>query len=189
MCCGPKKVLQQYESVSGQMINTTKSAITFSKKTPLEIRDRVKASLGITKEGGVGKYLGLPEHFGRRKKDMFTSIVDQIRQKAASWSSKQLSAAGKLVLLKSILAAKPSFSMTCFKLPKSLTKRIQSALTRFWWDANPEKKKMWTPLACNVVYMRKAFVMSSLTMKWRKRHGRDLRYLCLNQVSHPTLCY
>ncbi|XP_048615525.1 uncharacterized mitochondrial protein AtMg00310-like [Brassica napus] len=56
-----------------------------------------------------------------------------------------------MVILKSALAATPSHSMMCFKLPKSLTKRIQSAQTRFWWDANPEKKKMcwisWDKLA------------------------------------------
>ena len=137
-----KEILRKYESVSGQMINTNKSAITFSKKTPLETRDRVKASLGISKEGGVGKYLGLPEYFGRRKKDMFTSIVDRVQQKAASWRAKHLSAAGKLVMLKSVLSAVPSHSMTCFKLPKSLTNRIRSALTRYWWDSNPDTKKI-----------------------------------------------
>lgn len=108
----------------------------------MEIRNRVKDDLDIMKEGGVGKYLGLPENFERKKKDMIISIVDQIRQKAASWSTRQLSSGGKLVLLQSVLSAVPSYPMMCFKLPKSLTKRIKSSLTRFWWDDNPEKKKM-----------------------------------------------
>ena len=82
-----KDILIKYETASGQTISPLKSSITFSKKTPMEVKIRVQASLGITKEGGVGKYLGLPEHFGRRKKDLFTSIVDSIRQRAASWSS------------------------------------------------------------------------------------------------------
>lgn len=89
-----KEVLTKYEAASGQMINTAKSSITFSNKTPIDIRERVKASLGISKEGRVGKYLGLPEHFGRRKKNLFTSIVDRIHQKAASMSTRQLSAGG-----------------------------------------------------------------------------------------------
>jgi len=45
-------------------------------------------------------------------------------------------------MLKSVLAAIPTYTMTYFQLPNSLHKRIQSALTRFWWDANSEKKKM-----------------------------------------------
>lgn len=73
-------ILQKYEAASGQTINTNKSSITFSAKTTQETRARAKIFLGIANEGGVGKYLGLPEHFGRRKKDLFTSIVDRIRQ-------------------------------------------------------------------------------------------------------------
>ncbi|XP_013650648.1 uncharacterized protein LOC106355208 [Brassica napus] len=32
--------------------------------------------------------------------------------------------------------------MTCFELPVSLCKRIQSAITRFWWDDSSAKKNM-----------------------------------------------
>ncbi|CAA7044436.1 unnamed protein product [Microthlaspi erraticum] len=53
-------------------------------------------------------------------------------------------------MLKSVLAAMPTYTMTCFKLPGSLTKRIQSALTRFWWDGSDEQRKTswiaWTKL-------------------------------------------
>ncbi|XP_013616804.1 PREDICTED: uncharacterized mitochondrial protein AtMg00310-like [Brassica oleracea var. oleracea] len=47
-----------------------------------------------------------------------------------------------MVMLQSVLSRIPSFSMTCFKLPVSLCNRIQSALTRFWWDDKSGKKKM-----------------------------------------------
>ncbi|KAL0885155.1 hypothetical protein Bca101_009137 [Brassica carinata] len=141
-CSTLLQILHQYKISSGQLINKAKSSISFSAKTLQAIRQRVKLHLGIEKEGGAGKYLGLPEHFGRRKKDLFTGIVDRIRVKAASWSSRHLSSAGKLVMLKSVLTAIPSHSMTCFLLPRSLCDRIQSALTRFWWDASPDQKKM-----------------------------------------------
>ena len=130
-CSSLMKILHQYKTSSGQLINTAKSSISFSAKTPQVIRERVKSHLGIAQEGGVGKYLGLPEHFGRRKKDLFTSIVGQIKLKAAGWASRQLSSAGKLVMLKAVLTAKPSFAMSCFQLPVSLCSRIQSAFTRF----------------------------------------------------------
>lgn len=119
-----------------------KSSITFSGKTESATRTRVKQQLGITREGGSRKYLGLLELFGRKKRDLFTSIVDRITHRAASWTTKRLSAAVKLVMLKSVLTATPSYSMSCFLLPMRLTKRIQSALLRFWWDSNPEKKGM-----------------------------------------------
>ena len=40
-------ILQQYEQASGQFINPQMSAVTFSAKTSLETKDRVKLLLGI----------------------------------------------------------------------------------------------------------------------------------------------
>lgn len=142
-CSTLHKILLDYEQASGQQINKNKSSVTFSGKTPAAMKDNAKSILGISKEGGLGKYLDLPEHFGRRKKDLFTSIVDRIRQKAASWSTRFLSRAGKLTMLKSVLSAIPTYTMSCFMIHVSLSKRIQSVLTRFWWDDTSGKKKMY----------------------------------------------
>lgn len=61
----------------------------------------MKVTLGIEKEVGMEKYLGLPELFGRKKKDLFTAVVDRTKKKAASWSSKFLSCARKMIMIKS----------------------------------------------------------------------------------------
>lgn len=102
-CLKLKAILQKYEDASGQKINHQKSSITFSSKTSQETKDKVKIALNIHKEGGQGEYLGLPDLFGRKKKDLFSMIVDRIKQRALSWSSRFLSSAGKLTLLKSVL--------------------------------------------------------------------------------------
>ena len=141
-CAKLKDILWEYEQASGQKINKEKSAITFSSRTSAETIENVKSLMGISKEGGNGKYLGLPEHFGRRKKDLFTAIVDRIRQRASSLLTRFLSRAGKLTMLKSVLTSIPTFSMSCFELPVSLCKRIQSVFTRFWWDNPNGKRKM-----------------------------------------------
>lgn len=132
-------------------INNNKSSITFSSKTPITIKDSMKQILDIQKEGGPGKYLGLPEHFGRRKNDLFTSVVDRIKQRAASWSTCHISKAWKMTRVKSVITAVPTYYMSCFLIHVDLCKHIQSALTRFWWDGNDEKKKLcyvsWTDLS------------------------------------------
>lgn len=137
-----QRILQRYEAASGQLINPEKSAITFSRWTPASLKQTIRDTLSIQKEGGTGKYVGLPELFGRKKRDLFTSIVDRIQQKAKSWSNRHLSSAGKMTMLRSVLSPIPSYSMTCFKLFVSLYKRIQSALTRFWWDDRDRNRKM-----------------------------------------------
>ena len=91
-------------------------AITFSRKAPGLLKQTVKNDLQISKEGGVGKYLSLPEHFERRKKDLFASIVDRIKQKAMEWTTILMSTSGKEVMLKTVLSAIPGHSMICCKL-------------------------------------------------------------------------
>lgn len=120
------QILSEYGKASGQKINQAKSSITFSSKSPTEVKAAAQQILGITKVGGLGKYLALPEHFGKRKRDLFTSIVDRIRQRSLSWSTRFLSKAGKLTLLKAVLAAIPTYTMSCFQIPVNLCKRIQS---------------------------------------------------------------
>lgn len=96
----------------------------------------MKDELKINNEGVIGKYLGLPEHLGR-KNDTFFRIVDMIKQQAHSWTSRYLSGAGKMILLKAVIETMPTYAMSCFKFPISLCQQIQSVLTRFWWDVKP----------------------------------------------------
>lgn len=100
-------ILQQYESLSAHKINILKSSITFLAKNPPEGKARVKQALAVEAEGGIGKYLVLPENFGRKKRDIFAAIVDRIRHKAFSWTSRFLSRARKQVLLKAVLSYMP----------------------------------------------------------------------------------
>ena len=54
-------------------------------------------------------------------------------------------------MLNSVLSAVLTYSMSCFELPVGLCNQIQSALTRFCWDNDPDVKKLswisWDSLA------------------------------------------
>lgn len=65
-----------------------------------------------------------------------------MHQRSIGWSTQFLSTAGKATMLQSVLSAVPTYPMTCFLLPVSLCKRIQSELTRFWWDAKAGERKI-----------------------------------------------
>ena len=45
-------------------------------------------------------------------------------------------------MIQAVLSPIPSFAMTCFELPVSLCKRIQSVLTTFWWDSKDGVRKI-----------------------------------------------
>lgn len=75
-----KHIFNTYEAISGQSINLNKSSITFGSKVRTEVKTRMRNVLGIHNEGGIGKYLGLPEQFGSKKSEMFEYIVDKVKQ-------------------------------------------------------------------------------------------------------------
>lgn len=112
-----KQILSMYEAVSGQSVNLGKSSITFGNKVSEDVKRRMRNLLGIHNEGGHGKYLGLPEQFGRKKSDMFRYIIDKVKAAAQGWNKKFLSHGGKEILLKAVALAMPIYSMNVFRLP------------------------------------------------------------------------
>ncbi|XP_019086594.1 PREDICTED: uncharacterized protein LOC109127001 [Camelina sativa] len=112
-------ILKAYGKATGQEINPAKSAITFGSKVPETVKLEIHGTLGIKNEGGVGKYLRLPECFSGSKVDMLSYIKDRLNSKVLSWHSKTLSMGGKEVMIKSVALAMLVFAMLCFKLSKS----------------------------------------------------------------------
>ena len=49
---------------------------------------------------------------------------------------------GKEILLRTIIQAIPVFAMSVFKLPKSLCKEMNDAMSAFWWGDSDDKKRM-----------------------------------------------
>lgn len=69
-----KKTLQQYEDISGQAVNLNKSAITFGSRVTDRVKTQMRRILGIHNDGGGGKYLGVPEQFGSKKKKKLSNM-------------------------------------------------------------------------------------------------------------------
>ena len=83
-----KNILQQYEDISGQKINTDKSSIFFSPNTSQEAKDEILTNLGPMQDTRHTRYLGLPSFIGRSKKQVFATLMERIGQKLAGWKGK-----------------------------------------------------------------------------------------------------
>ncbi|XP_012851547.1 PREDICTED: uncharacterized protein LOC105971242 [Erythranthe guttata] len=59
------------------------------------------------------------------------------------WGEKQLSKAGKEVLIKAVLQAIPTYVMSCFLLPEGLIQEIEMTIRRFWWGNGENKGMVW----------------------------------------------
>ncbi|CAA7027569.1 unnamed protein product [Microthlaspi erraticum] len=141
-CTELMRIFTCYGQASGQQLNATKSSIFFGSKVPQDDRIALKRALGITKEGGMGLYLGLPENICGSKQKVFTFVQERLAKRINTWSAKFLSKGGKEVLIKSVAQALPTYVMSCFLLPKSITNKLQSAISRFWWSTKQNNKGM-----------------------------------------------
>jgi hypothetical protein len=70
---------------------------------------------------------------GRSRTRSFQSLLDRIWKRLNGWKERFLSQAGKEVLLKAVIQAIPTYTMSIFQLPKVLCKKINSMMARFWW--------------------------------------------------------
>jgi hypothetical protein len=125
--------LEQYERVSGQKLNRDKTSLLFSKNTPQTVKDQLVNMVGVTPTNCFEKYLGLPSMVGKSRVASFASIKGRIWDKINGWKEKFLSHAGKEVLLKVMLQAIPTYTMSVFRLPKTLCQGINSLFSKFWW--------------------------------------------------------
>jgi len=141
-CAEIMHCLSQYGHISGQMINSEKSAITFGAKVNEETKQWIMNRSGIQTEGGTGKYLGLPECFQGSKQVLFGFIKEKLQSRLSGWYAKTLSQGGKDILLKSIAMAFPVYAMTCFRLSKTLCTKLTSVMMDFWWNSVQDKKKI-----------------------------------------------
>lgn len=102
----------------------------------------IKTKLGIENTGGEGFYLGVPEAFGGSKVSILSYLKANLNKKVHGWQTKFLSPAGKEVLLKAVAMALPTYTMSCFLIPKTICKQIMSIMSDFWWQNNQESKGM-----------------------------------------------
>lgn len=77
-CAELMKIINTYGRSSRQQLNVGKSSIMFGTKVPSDIKTEIKHAPGITREGGMGVYLGLPENICGSKKQVFAFIQDRL---------------------------------------------------------------------------------------------------------------
>ncbi|XP_040994311.1 uncharacterized mitochondrial protein AtMg00310-like [Juglans microcarpa x Juglans regia] len=88
---------------------------------------------GAVMKGIYEKYLELPAVVGNSKYNAFRGIKERVWKKINNWKNSFLSVAGKDVLIKVVLQAVPTYTMSVLQLPKQLCKELNVMLGGFWW--------------------------------------------------------
>lgn len=135
-------ILAIYERGSGQKINQEKTNIFFNSNTPQPIQAWIQLLLGVPAIKQFEKYLGLPAIVGREKKRSFIYHQERVWKKLQGWKEKLLSIASREVLIKSVIQAIPTYTMSCFKLPNGLFKDLGVLICKFWWGYNGDLREV-----------------------------------------------
>lgn len=145
-----KESLESYEAASGQVVNFEKSALSFSPYTSQINQDRVKEVLRIRESRRHDFYLGVPSFTLRSRRVQFGYLRDKMARRVADWKHKHFTKGGKEVLIKSVLQAIPTFTMSCFMVPTSICKDMERICAAFWWEGSNHKNgihwKSWEGL-------------------------------------------
>lgn len=66
-----------------------------------------------------------------------------VLNKLEGWKAKSLSFAGKLTLIKSVLASIPIHTLSCMAVPKSTIQRMENIMKAFIWSQHGQKRLHW----------------------------------------------
>uniref|UniRef100_A0A803NST3 Reverse transcriptase domain-containing protein n=1 Tax=Cannabis sativa TaxID=3483 RepID=A0A803NST3_CANSA len=135
-----KEVLDLYERATGQKVNFQKSSLYFSPNVELRDQTLISDFMRIPVRPSFEKYLGLPQHIGRTKKQLFHYLHDKVWGHLHNWRNKIFSKGGKEILLKSVIQAIPTYSMACFRIPVATCRSLESTMANFWWGTNENNR-------------------------------------------------
>lgn len=98
------EVLDNFCILAGEKVNLKKSKILFSPNVPRRRKRFICRKMGMNATNNLGRYLGFPILTQGRPGNAYNFIVDRVQNKLAGWRTKLLSRAGKLVLVKFVVA-------------------------------------------------------------------------------------
>ncbi|GJX71316.1 RNA-directed DNA polymerase, reverse transcriptase-related family protein [Tanacetum coccineum] len=146
---GALSIFDDFAIHSGLRIRLEKSTIYMA-----GIKDDVKEDILTDFPFKYGKlpvrYLGLPLLTKKMKAADFAPLIEKIKLQISTWTARQLSFAGRLQLLSSVIFSLTNFWMAAFRLPKSCINQIDKLCASFLWSG-PDLKTTKAEVSWKVV--------------------------------------
>ncbi|KAG2290102.1 hypothetical protein Bca52824_049706 [Brassica carinata] len=125
-------VLSDFKALTGLDMNAAKSEIFFGGYT--EIQSSVLSDIAGVKLGTFPtRYLGLPLNPSRVSYATLQPFLERITSKMHSWTVKNLSFAGKVRMVASVIYGMVNFWSSVFALPKRFYEKVDSLCCAFLW--------------------------------------------------------
>ncbi|KAL2933787.1 hypothetical protein RDABS01_016906 [Bienertia sinuspersici] len=133
--------LKLFAQATGLEISAAKSEV-FCAGVDKAIVDRIQALSGFKVGSLPFTYLGVPMSPKQMHPNDCEKLVDKMCAKIKVWSLRNLSYAGRLQLVNSVLLSISSYWCQIFLLPKSIIHRIIEVCRSYLWHCTSSSKKM-----------------------------------------------
>lgn len=134
------ETIRKFSDSTGLKVNPAKCQMFFggmdgcSKENLRRITDFAEGKLPV-------RYLGVPLSCKRLTIQQYMPLIDKIVDRVKHWTSKLLSYAGRIQLVKSITSAIAMYWMQCFPLPQFVLRKINAICRSFVWTGKQEISK------------------------------------------------
>ncbi|KAL0308093.1 UNVERIFIED_CONTAM: putative mitochondrial protein [Sesamum calycinum] len=127
--------LSEFATLSGLKVNPAKSQTILSRAVQQE-RQQILATVGFQEGSLPVKYLGIPLTSSRLTISDCRPLIDKVDIRLAGWQHQNLSYAGRLQLIKSVLSTLHTYWASVFILPKGVLKLLEKKMRAFLWQGS-----------------------------------------------------
>ena len=131
-----------YGRIFGQDINFGKYDLYCSPNMPLLEQEDLARQLHVNLVQHPSKYLRINFKLRGNRVADFQFLVDKLQSKFEGWKANLLSQAGRTTLINSVLQTLPLYTFSCFKVPETIFRRMDSIVRAFWWGHAHVVKKL-----------------------------------------------
>lgn len=131
--------LDIFYTMTGLKVNQQKSDMMTAGLSSSQVND-LCSKTGLRCSNDTLTYLGLPLCTARITTTQCMPMFARITARMNYWTSRTLSQAGRLTLIKSIVFSMQVYYARTFILPKKLLNMVRSALRKFFWKGTMESK-------------------------------------------------
>lgn len=134
------QVLEEFAKTSGLRVNHSKSNLYMGGLSD-DKQKRLLELTGFQRGQYPMQYLGFPISTSKWSKQDCRALVDKVTARLQSWSTRNLSYAGRLQLLNSVLHTFHLYWAYAFLIPKGVLYEVEAKCRQFLWGGTQNKRR------------------------------------------------